>query len=118
MSASISCMSCPHCGKEIKDPEQLYYVRFIGGAANGVTLDLANVPMLLRVVIDKFGNVDALDAEGDEPREGEAIYYYHREEKLGWIHFKESPSHSNEYGANQTGFVMTADYYPHHPQKN
>ena len=68
-SSSVSgCVSCPHCGKAIDPPELVYSVTFLGGAADRTRLDLANIPMTLRVVVDAFGNVDALDADGDEPR--------------------------------------------------
>ncbi len=117
VSASACCVSCPHCGKAIDPPEQIYFVSFIGGAADRARLDLANIPMILRVVVDAFGNVDALDAEGDEPREGETVHLYKRNEKLGWIHYKESLHRSNLYG-EESSFVTTADYYLQNAQSD
>lgn len=103
-SSSLDCcVSCPHCGKAIEPTAQLYNVTFFGGAADREGLELANVPIILRVVVDEFGNVDALDAPGDEPREGETVHVYKRAEELGWMHFK---------GASENRFAITADYFP------
>jgi hypothetical protein len=90
-------------------------VTFFGGAAHGTRLDLANIPVDLRVVVDLFGNVDALDEEGDEPRDGESVHLYRRNQNLGWLHFKESRAWADSYG-QESGFVLTADYFPHNAE--
>jgi len=82
-------------------------VTFSGGIADRVNLDLANVPLKLRVVADAFGNIDALDADGDEPKEGETVHFYERK-GLGWMHFKEAGDAGN-------AFTITADYFHQQP---
>lgn len=50
--------------------------KFLDGPAAGKVLDLRRAPLLLRVVIDRRGNVDALDQVDDVPHAGETIHVY------------------------------------------
>jgi hypothetical protein len=50
--------------------------RFLDGAAKGKTLMLKRAPVMLRVVSDNFGKIDALDQIGDAPRPEETCYAY------------------------------------------
>lgn len=49
---------------------------FKDGPAAGSVLMLARAPMMLRVVVDEAGKVDALDQLGDTPKEGESLFVY------------------------------------------
>ena len=51
-------------------------ITFVDGPAAGVSLSLQRTPMLLRVVTEACGAVDALDQLDDEPRPGESICVY------------------------------------------
>lgn len=50
--------------------------RFIDGPAKGKTLMLKRAPMMLRVVVDHRGEVDALDMLDDFPRPDEQCHAY------------------------------------------
>lgn len=49
---------------------------FVDGPAQGTKLFLARAPMVLRVVINPRGVVDALDLPGDTPEDNEKVYLY------------------------------------------
>ena len=49
---------------------------FTDGPASGTKLSLRRLPVLLRVVIDQDGTVDALDQLDDTPKPTEAIHVY------------------------------------------
>lgn len=53
-------------------------ISFRLGPAGGKSLDLRRAPVLLRVVIDQDGTVDALDQPDDEPKSTETIHVYVR----------------------------------------
>lgn len=59
---------------------------FQDGPAAGKVLDLARAPLLLRVVIDDAGTVDALDQLSDSPRVGEKVYVYRLVSNDGSVH--------------------------------
>lgn len=50
--------------------------KFTGGPAHGRVLNLSRTPILLRVVLDSGGGVDALNEPGDVVRVDEAITVY------------------------------------------
>lgn len=64
----------------------LMHTTFEDGPARGARLSLGRSPILLRVVIDRTGTVDALDQVDDTPRPGEAIHVYVLAEKPGVCH--------------------------------
>ena len=49
---------------------------FSNGPAGGECLNLARAPIMLRVVIDPDGKIDALDQPEDSVRPGEAVHVY------------------------------------------
>ena len=51
-------------------------IKFIGGPAADKVLALKRSPLVLRVVINAAGEVDALDAPDDEAKPRERIYLY------------------------------------------
>lgn len=53
-------------------------IRFHDGPASDYTLGLRAAPLLLRVVIDLKGNVDALDQSEDRPSAAEQVFVYVR----------------------------------------
>lgn len=61
----------------------LMHTTFEDGPASGATLSLARSPVLLRVVIDRAGRVDALDQLDDTPRAGESVHVYILTQKPG-----------------------------------
>lgn len=75
---------------------------FHDGPAHGKTLMLHRKPILLRVVIDNAGEIDALDALDDEPKAEESIYLYVIEKDAGMIHINR--------GRGKGGFYGIADY--------
>lgn len=60
-------------------------IQFIDGPANGVTLNLRRVPVLLRVVCAD-GQWDALDQLHDTPKPTETVYVYRLVEKPSVVH--------------------------------
>lgn len=56
---------------------------FIDGPAAGKRLELRRAPYYLRVVINRAGEVDALDQLDDEPKPDEAIHVYYESTNLG-----------------------------------
>ncbi len=52
---------------------------FVNGPAAGKRLFLRHAPQFLRVVVDRKGKVDALDAPGDSPAADEKLYAYRLE---------------------------------------
>lgn len=57
--------------------------QFLDGPAKGKALSLKNSPELLRVVQDRAGKWDALDALGDNMADGEKAFVYVLVEKKG-----------------------------------
>jgi hypothetical protein len=51
-------------------------IKFLDGPAKGTELNLRRAPVLLRVVIDRDGKVDALDQLDDLPTPTEKMYVY------------------------------------------
>lgn len=49
---------------------------FIDGPAAGTVLSLQRAPLMLRVVVDKDGKVDALDQLADSPKPNESVHCY------------------------------------------
>lgn len=49
---------------------------FIDGPAAGTVLSLQRAPLMLRVVVDRDGKVDALDLLADSPKPNESVYCY------------------------------------------
>lgn len=60
-------------------------ITFLDGPAEGAHLSLSRAPYFLRVVIDPFGNVDALDQLSDTIRDGEIAHVYVKAEDLGSV---------------------------------
>jgi hypothetical protein len=60
-------------------------ITFLDGPAEGKQLSLSRAPYFLRVVMDPFGNVDALDQLSDTIRDGEIAYVYTKAEDLGSV---------------------------------
>jgi len=50
--------------------------KFIDGPAAGTVLSLQRAPLMLRVVVDKDGKVDALDQLADSPKPNESVHCY------------------------------------------
>jgi hypothetical protein len=60
-------------------------ITFLDGPAQGKQLSLSRAPYFLRVVMDPFGNVDALDQLSDTIRDGEIAYVYYKAEDHGSV---------------------------------
>lgn len=60
-------------------------ITFLDGPAEGGHLSLSRAPYFLRVVIDPFGTVDALDQLTDTIRDGEIAHVYVKAEDLGSV---------------------------------
>lgn len=85
--------------------------RFIDGPAAGKVLSLSNAPLLLRVVIDERGGVDALDVPTDEPRPNEKIHLYTRRGAVicGFIDGRDPKT------GKRVGRRFVGGDYVHHP---
>jgi len=59
---------------------------FKDGPAHGTTLLLRRTPVLLRIVIDNEGKVDALDQISDQPADDEICHLYVLREERGRVH--------------------------------
>ena len=83
---------------------------FLDGPAKLATLDTRRVPLLLRVVIDSDGTVDALDQLSDAPKPSERIHVYQRVGKPSTYHVLCTPR-------RLSGWHVTAEYrlYEHQP---
>lgn len=51
-------------------------IELLDGVARGSVLACRRAPNWLRVTIDTAGNIDALDALDDKPRDDETVYVY------------------------------------------
>lgn len=91
---------------------------FLNGPAAGKTLALQRAPLLMRVVIGAYGEVDALDFLGDTPSDHETIHVYRRLAKPiryhlnrtgqrgGWYQmarYELNPAQPAEWQARETG---------------
>jgi len=63
-------------------------IKFHGGPAGGRSLMLRRAPALLRVVLSKSGELDALDQTGDEPAIGETVSVYKIREPATRVHIR------------------------------
>jgi len=86
-------------------------IRFLDGPAEGTPLDLRRAPVLLRVVIDQDGTVDALDQLDDTPKDSETIYVYYRDGEVsrGFMC-------SRGRGGKGCQLILSADYRLHAEQ--
>lgn len=74
-------------------------ITFQQGPADGKTLCLQRVPVYLRVVVDKSGNIDALDQLDDTPRAGETIHVYKLLNHAGTVHIdRRDPKTGKRFG--------------------
>jgi hypothetical protein len=84
-------------------------MRFLDGPAEDHCLNLKRAPLLLRVVIDADGTVDALDQLHDRPKPSEAIHVYRRVGKPTRYHALCTPR-------RLSGWFIMADYLLHDRQ--
>jgi hypothetical protein len=80
-------------------------VTFLDGPAEGESLALRRIPVLLRVVRSRTGNWDALDQLDDEPKPTETITIYRRRDDL-----EVSKYHVRSRCRCESGFYWTASY--------
>src|SRR6185295_8027195 len=80
-------------------------IRFVGGPADAVVLELQAAPVLLRVVQSKAGQWDALDQPNDQPTPDETIVVYRRNPgTVARAHLCCSPR-------SKSRFVLIAEYH-------
>lgn len=84
---------------------------FLDGPAAGIALELTRAPLLLRVVVNKAGQWDALDQLEDQPRPGETIHVYQQASFDGRVHL-----YRRGKGA-RSGWLTIASYrlFPRQP---
>lgn len=88
-------------------------ISFQDGPAAGQVLELARSPLLLRIVVDPAGQVDALDQLMDTPGPAELVHVYVKAEDLGSVHIDYTDRQGRRRG--KTIQAATYRYYEQQP---